>query len=438
MKVKRTPVFMSLLLVVLLLPVILIGNQSLDGSAQKKFAKWEWQEATLNAVFDHISKVSGVDIVLDPEITGKISVSLRDKSWKEVFEVICKMKGLYYEVENKYIYVMTETGYIAKQLQKAQGVKNLESLESLEKIMLKLKNTTAKDMQTPVQGLLSERGKVTVVEHTNSLIIDELPKNLERIRSMIDSLDREMLQISISTKIVEVGSGKQNDIGIQWSFFNQASGAQVSHLPSAVKGGSAISKSLEKATFGILDKRGFSVALDYLFTQNNSEVVAEPQITTVENKEAKIFMGSRIPVSSLDYAGNTKITMIDAGTELIVTPRITGDGRVKMELKPTKKSYEMTDQGPIINEQGAETEVVIQDGETVVIAGLTSDDNQHSEGGIPFLKDIPILGYLFKYDLKKNVKKDLVIFVTPHIVKTTALNIMMEAQKKEITSTTTN
>ncbi len=424
MSTKRITVFVSLLVVALLIPISIIGNQSLNGSSQKKFAKWEWQDATLNSVFDHISKVSGTDIVLDPEVTGKITVSLREKSWREVFDVICKMKGLYYEQENKYIYVMTETGYIAKQVQKAQGVRNLESLEALEKVMIKLKNTTAKDMQAPVMGLLSERGKVTVVEHTNSLIIDELPKNLDRIRSMIDSLDREMLQITISTKIVEVGSGDQKDMGIQWSFFDKASGAQVTHLPNAKVAG------LEKATYGILDQRGFSIALDYLFTENNSEVIAEPQITTVENKEAKIFMGSRIPVSSLDYAGNTKIQMIDAGTELIVTPRITGDGRVKMELKPTKKSYEMTDQGPIINEQGAETEVVVKDGETVVIAGLTSDDQQHSEGGIPFLKDIPILGYLFKYDLNKNVKKDLVIFVTPHILKTTALNVMIESQKK--------
>lgn len=425
MSTKRITVFVSLLVVALLIPITIVGKQSLDGSSSKKIAKWEWQDASINSVFDHISTVSGVDIVLDPEVTGKLSVSLRDKTWKEVFDVICKMKGLYYQVENKYIFVMTETGYISKQLQKAQGVKSLETLETLEKVMIKLKNTTAKDMQAPVSGLLSsERGKVTVVEHTNSLIIDELPQNLERIRAMIDSLDREMLQITISTKIVEVGSGTQQDMGIQWSFFDKASGAQVSHLPT-----SKVSGALEKATYGILDKRGFSVALDYLFTNNNSEIIAEPQITTVENKEAKIFMGSKIPVSSLDYAGNTKITMIDAGTELIVTPRITGDGRVKMELEPTKKSYEMTDQGPIINEQGAKTEVVVQDGETVVIAGLTSDDDQHSEGGIPFLKDIPILGYLFKYDMNKNVKKDLVIFVTPHIIKTTALNIMLESKK---------
>lgn len=398
----------------------------MPGGSKGRIAKWEWQEASINAVFDQISKVGGVDIVVDPTITGKISLSLRDKTWQEVFAVICKMKGLYFENESKYLYVMTEAGYIAKKVETAQGIRNLESLDTLEKVLVKLKNTTAKDMVTPVQGILSERGKVTVAELTNTLIIDELPKNIGRIRDMIDALDREMLQISISAKIVEVGSGNQDDIGIKWSFFDKASGSKVSHLA-----GTNIS-ALETATFGILDQRGFSVALDYLFTQNNSEVVAEPQITTVENKEATIFMGSKIPVTIKGENGGEPTTeMVDARTELVVTPRVTGDGKIKLNLKPTKKSFEITDKGPIINEQGAETEVSVQDGETVVIGGLTSDDNQHSEGGIPLLKDIPFLGALFKYDSNKKQKKDLVIFVTPHIVKTTALNVMVESQSKE-------
>ncbi len=413
---------------VLLVPISLVSDQALNGGSEQIYAKWEWREATISSVFDHLAMVSGVDIVVDQGVTGDLSLTLRNKSWQDVFKVICSTNELHYEIEDEYIFVTTEKTHIDRLVQQSQSERNLENVEQLEKIIVNLQYTNATEMQAPVQGLLSQRGKVTVVEHANSLIIDDLPGQISSIRAMIDTLDREMLQISISTKIVEVSSGNQNKIGIQWSFFDKATGAQATHLPTAEAGNGIVANSLEKVTYGILDQSGLSVAMDYLFTENNSEVVAEPQITTVENKEAHIFMGSRIPISSLDYAGNTKVEMIDAGTELTVTPRVTGDGRVKLLLEPSKKSYEITDDGPIIHEQGAQTEVIVQDGQTVVIAGLTSDDQHHSEGGIPFLKDIPILGYLFKTEENREVKKDLVIFVTPHIVKTTGLNLLSDIE----------
>jgi len=220
-------------------------------------------------------------------------------------------------------------------------------------------------------------------------------------------------------------------MGIQWSFFDRR-GNEITHLPTPSKGQGIIEQAFERATYGVLDPNGFSIALEYLFTNTNSEIVAEPQITTLENKEARIFMGSQIPLTYLDYAGNANVQMIDAGTELTVTPTVTGQGHIKMALNPVKKSYEMTEQGPVIHEQGAQTNVVVQDGETIVIAGLTSDNAYETEGGIPFLKDIPILGYFFKRHSKSNDKRDLVIFVTPHIIKTTRLEMTAKEDAFEI------
>jgi len=425
---KKTAILLSLIIMALLVPISLVSDQALNGGSEQIYAKWEWRDASITSVFDHLAMVSGVDIVVDQGVTGELSLTLRNKSWQDVFRVICSTNELHYEIEDEYIFVNTERAHIDRLVQQSQSERNLENVEQLKKVIVNLQYTNANEMQTPVQGLLSQRGRVTVVEHTNSLIIDDLPSEISSIRAMIDTLDREMLQISISTKIVEVSSGNQNNIGIQWSFFDNTTGAQVAHLPTPTKGEGILANSLEKITYGILDQSGFSIAMDYLFVENNSEVVAEPQITTVENKEAHIFMGSRIPISSLDYAGNTKVEMIDAGTELTVTPRVTGDGRVKLLLEPSKKSFELSDEGPIIHEQGAETEVIVQDGQTVVIAGLTSNDQHHTEGGIPFLKDIPILGYLFKTESNREDKKDLVIFVTPHIVKTTALNLLTDVE----------
>ena len=431
-KRRNTYIVYVLLFLTMLAPITLIAESSSLGSNNKVFAKWDWKDAEISSVIEHLSIVSGVNLVLDPQVKGKINLTMRKQTWSEVFKVVCKMNSLTYEKMDSYIYVMRESDHLSKMMTEVQNKKTLENIEELEKVIIKLENTTAAEMVAPVKALLSTRGSAITVEHTNSLIISELSKNLPEVRAYIKKLDMELLQISISAKIIEVNSDIRNDIGVQWGFFD-GKGGEVSHMtPDASKRGKGIiAGAFERATFGVLDEQGFSVALEYLFTEANSEIVSEPQITTIENKQAKIFAGHKIPLSNVDYAGNTKITMIDAGTELIVTPTITGAGNIQMDLKPTKKSYTMTPDGPVISEQGAETNVVVKDGETIVIAGLTSDEDIASEAGIPFLKDIPILGFLFKKSSKKVDKKDLVIFVTPHIIRRTGLDVMQDKEIEE-------
>lgn len=413
----------------LLFPVLLIANQLPSGKTDRTFAKWEWRNATLQSVASHISTVSGIDIVVDSNIdTVKINISLRDRTWQDVLSIICNTKGWKYQVlDDGTIYVVDERYLNDRLVSAAQMVTNLEQRETLEIFTVKLKNTIATEMQSSVTGVLSfpQREKVVPVQHTNSLTIHCLAKNVDRVKEFIEEMDTEVLQISISAKIVEVSSGSTNGIGIQWSFFD-GKGSEVTHLPTAQKGSGIIDQAFERATYGVLDPNGFSIALEYLFTNTNSEIVAEPQVTTLENKMATIYMGSKIPLNYLDLAGNTKTEQIDARTELRVVPTVTGQGKIKMDLQPVKRSYEMSSQGPIVHEQGAQTNVVVQDGETIVIGGLTNDEIKESESGIPFLKDIPILGFLFKKRSGSNDKRDLVIFVTPHIIKTTKLDLYID------------
>ena len=413
----------SIILGLMFVPILLQGNQSLtsdDGVVAKKY-DWQWTDASLSSVFDHIAMAGGIDIILDPNVKGKMSAKLRKKSWKEAFKIVCQIKNLHFEKKNDYIFVINLSDHIANQVKSANQQKQLESVIELEQTIIQLKNTNSADMVAPVKGLLSKRGKVTAVTHTNSLIINELPENMDKVAKYVTELDKEVLQISISAKLVEVSSGTQNDLGIQWSFFNKAAGWDVTHMPT-----NPVANTLERVSYGLLDPKGFSMALSFLFTEKHSEIVAEPQITTLEHKEATIYMGSQIPISHIDFAGNVTITTIDARSELTVTPSVTGNGQVRMELKPVKKSYEMTEDGPIVHEQGSETNVVVRDGETIVIAGMTTDEKQETEGGIPLLKDIPILGYLFKSHSKKYNKRDLIIFVTPHIIKSSGLEVLKD------------
>ncbi|MBD3345743.1 MAG: hypothetical protein GF401_11840 [Chitinivibrionales bacterium] len=384
-------------------------------TGDRVIADWKWHNADVRSVFKQLSTISGVDIVLSDDVTGKVSLSVTNKTWKDVFHIICRIRELAAEKEEGYIYVLPQDIYQKKRLEKASNAQAVEQLAPLTREVIRLDNMTAEEMAESVEQLLSERGKITVVRHNNSLIAYDTQENIRQMIRMIEQLDVETEQISISAKIIEVSSGAMQNIGIQWGAFGELGGKQVSaeHLP----GDNILANALDRLTYGVLSRDRLSVTLEYLFEDNNGEIVAQPQITTVDNKEARLFMGQQVPVRYLDEAGNTVIRMIDAGTELIVTPHVTGEGRVLLSLEPKKKSYEATSQGPVINEQSATTNVVVNDGETVVIAGLTSNEVLETEAGIPVLKEIPLIGNLFKRSRKQNGKKDLIIFVTPHIIQ---------------------
>ena len=431
MKKRNLNLSSVLIAILLLVAVCTSANQLPMGKNNNKpYAKWEWNDATLQSVMTHISLIGGIDIVVDSKFASeKVRLSLRDRTWQDVVKIVCQIKGLTYKViDNSYIYIVSEDDLNQRLFNEAQSARNLENLEELERFTVKLKNTTAKEMEAPIRAILSQRGRVNIVEHNNSLVISELSKHVDTVKEFIEDMDREMLQISISAKIVEITSGFQNNVGIQWSFLGEA-GKEIRFLPSTEDNPTIIPNPVASAaTYGILDNSQFNIALQYLLTNSNSEIVAEPQITTLENKEATIYTKTTIQMPSLDLAGNPVPNAIDSRTELKVTPTVTGQGQIKMLLNTTKSSYTLRDGGelPIINEQGATTNVVVQDGETVVIAGLTSDDINEAESGIPFLKDIPIIGYFFKRRTQRNDKRDLVFFVTPHIIKTTKLELAKE------------
>ncbi|MDD5674164.1 MAG: hypothetical protein PHC61_08380, partial [Chitinivibrionales bacterium] len=248
-------------------------------------------------------------------------------------------------------------------------------------------------------------------------------KSIEQIKAMIKAVDIETGQILISAKIIEISDGNLRNLGIQWGLFGKVNGADIGakHVspgtdldPQSITGANVVSNVLDKISYGVVTRDRLQVALEYLFQNNKAEVVAEPSITTLDNKEARIFMGSQLPLTTKDIAGNTVVKLIEAGTELITTPHITDGKRVMLQLNAKKESAN-ADQS--LSTQSATTNVVVNDGETVVIAGLTSNQMTETETGIPVLKDIPIIGYLFKTKEKKLTKQNLIIFVTPHIVQ---------------------
>jgi type IV pilus secretin PilQ/predicted competence protein len=406
-------------------PADQLAHQGLDGNLSP-IERFSVDNADVRSVLKQLSEFSGVDIVLHEKVAGTVTLTVSNKTWKDILSIVCRISNLTPMRESSYIYVLPSTEWetMMKNSQQVQA----QALGVLKREVIQLKNVPAAEMKTSIMSLLSERGKVTVVERNNALIIFDGEDNINQIKKTINELDVETDQVSISCKIIEVSSGVLQNIGIQWGYFDRLGGVNVSgqHLPfqqtsgssasSAIK--SVVAGALEKLTYGIVSQDKFSLALEYLFQNSKAEMVAQPQITTLDNKEAKIFMGSQVPIKYNDVmSANVLVKMIDAGTELTVTPHITSEQRIMLALYPKKRSYSLTGDGqPIINEQSAQTNVVVTDGETVVIAGLTSNEYVLAEEGIPILKDIPLIGNLFKRTKKTLDKKDLIIFVTPHII----------------------
>jgi type II secretory pathway component HofQ len=382
--------------------------------------------ADLRSVFKQLSEFSGADIVLGDKVTGTVTLNVTNKTWREILGVVCKITGLTAIKEPSYLYIVPTEDYRKQQLTDQAMNKEEESLEELKRDVIQCNNAKAAEMMTSVQPLLSTRGKITLVERNNALIIFDTPDNIAQIRKTIQDLDIETNQVFISCKIIEVNSGIAKDLGIGWGYFDRLGGTDVSatHMP-----GFAVPGELERLTYGILGQDKLSATLSLLFQNTGAQIVAQPQITTLDNKEATVFLGSQIPIQTMTTAGGgaqggqfvvgtPTITMVDAGTNLIVTPHVTSEKRIMLTLSSTKSSYTLTGTGtnPIINKQSAQTNVVVSDGETVVIAGLTSNETQTVDEGIPVLKDIPLLGNLFKHTKKTVNKDDLMIFVTPHII----------------------
>lgn len=376
---------------------------------------FEVHNADMISVFRQLSEFSGVDIVTSRDVKGSVTLSVSNKSWSEILNIICKINNLTASDEGSYVYVLTADEFNKRKIDNASTIQVSQELQPLKREIIRLNNISASEVQTSIQSLLSGRGKITVVENSNAIIVYDTEKNINEIRVMISELDIESEQILIKCKIIEVNSGMIQRLGIHWGYFDAGKSIEASHIKSS---DNIITGALERITYGIISPEKLSVALEYLYSDNNGNVVAQPQITTLDNKEARIFMGQQIPVPYIDEAGNTVYQMIDAGTELIVKPHIAGNGRILLELKPKKESYALQEGGqPIINQQSANTTVFVDNGETVVIAGLTSNETHNVETGIPILKDIPLIGNLFKRSETNKDKKDLIIFVTPHIIE---------------------
>ena len=381
--------------------------------------------AELRSVLRQISTYSGMDIVSSDAAKANVTLSVTNKSWREILAIVCMVHNFVFVEDQAFIYVMTQAEAAQRGIGSSTGGAGVtasggmpvaDALSPLTREVIPMRYITAAEISAAITPFLSPRGKLTTVQHINSIILVDTDENLKQVKHLIGQIDIQTVQISISCKIIEVSSMVAQDIGVNWGYTDIKNNLTAGQFwPDAP---ALFSPNDHTITYGLLSPKDFGITLNYLLKDSKAEIVAQPQITTLNNKEAKIFMGSQIPINTKDEANNVITQMVNAGTQLTVTPFVSGDGKIMLSLNPSKESYTL-DGGegtPVITKQEATTNVLVNNGETVVIAGLTSNDKQEGESGIPFLKSIPIIGNLFKTSSKSTQKKDLMIFVTPHII----------------------
>ncbi|MBI5887239.1 MAG: type IV pilus secretin PilQ [Deltaproteobacteria bacterium] len=425
-------------------------------------------DASVADVLRLLAEVSNLNIIASDDVKGTVSLRLKNVPWEQAFDIILKSKDLD-KVQEGNVVRVAPTSRLRQERETALAAKKAQ--EKLEDLMIKyvaVNYADAKDLEPQVKGVLTDRGSVSSEKRTNTLIIKDVKNGLEKAAELIRRLDTQIPQVIIEARIVEAETTFARDLGIQWGvdyrnpnntttnlfgsadrFGQWAVDPAQSQGPTGMLtggGSSNIEKKNFLATPGVtnymvnmpasgkagplgalgmlLGKSGVNpLMLDLRLTAGETEgrvrTISRPRVTTMDNKEAKIEQGESIPFSTTSSAG-TATTFIEANLSLTVTPHITPDGSVIMKIKATRNaigSFRTSSGSPSINKKEATTEVLVKDGETTVIGGIVISDKSETESGIPYLKDIPFLGVLFKSKSVSDSQTELLIFITPTIVK---------------------
>ncbi|UCG62117.1 MAG: hypothetical protein JSV52_02180 [Candidatus Zixiibacteriota bacterium] len=380
----------------------------------------QFQSADIKSVLTFLADYGDVNVVIAPEVSGTVTIKLKDVKWRTAMDII----GRTYELavvdeEDGYIRVLPAENYRKEVTEMEKHKKETMELANLETRIVKISNSTSNDVVKAVESLLTDRGKASSDQRSNSIIIQEVPANMEIVLNYIAELDKPAKQIKISARLLELFTTDIKELGIDWGVSGTYTTESGLAYPQEARV-NALRTTDYVAQYRVTAlQHGWSAdaIVEAIVKNDKGRIIAHPEITTIDNKEAKIQMGQKIPVKQFDEAGNVVIKFEEVGTILLVTPHLTAEDQILMELAPERSTYQFDPNGVIINTSNAKTNVIVNNGQTAVIGGLTTEDEVETEIGVPILKDIPLLGNLFKYTNKRVESRDLIIFVTPTIVE---------------------
>jgi type IV pilus assembly protein PilQ len=415
------------------------------------------KDADIHNILRLLADVGHVNVVTADDVSGNVTIRMRNVPWDEALDVVLQAKGLGMVRAGNLIRVapMSQLNK-ERELRLAQLKQELE-LSPLETRLIPVSYATADELQARAKDLLSPRGSIAVDERTNTLITRDVPGNIAHVEELVRALDLQTPQVLIEARIVEATSAYSRDIGIQWGgdvTFSPATGnATGLSFPSSVgvTGGNydnntptagltpfertvpnpnfAVNLPAATATdaggalglsLGSIDNAiNLNLRLSALESNALVRIVSNPRVLTLDNREARINEGTLIPYSQVSAQG-AQTTFQEAKLQLLVKPHVTADGSVAMHIKLNRDepdfSQTAANGAPTILKREAETDLLVMDGHTAVIGGIFTRNTGRTLSQVPFFGDIPIIGVLFQRRQASDARGELVIFITPRIV----------------------
>jgi type IV pilus assembly protein PilQ len=402
----------------------------------------DFQGADLRAVLRTFSEISGLNIVIDPAVQGTVDVALRDVPWDQALDIILAANKLGYLIDGTIVRIAPLTVLADEQTQRRKVNEEQALAGELRVLTQRLSYAKAEELQALLtKSALSQRGTVQVDARTNTLIITDLADRLSTASDLIAKLDLAQPQVEIEARIVQTNKNYARALGVQWGFggavsptlgnttnlafpnsgsLSGSTGATVGGQPTAVNlGVSGAANAVSLALGSINGAFNLDVALSALENSGNGRLLSTPRVTTQNNVAAEMTQGVQIPIQTV--ANNTvTVTFRDAALTLKVTPQITAANTVIMQIavENSVADFSRAVNGiPPINTQRANTSVLVSDGATTVIGGVYVTNQQSQTDRTPAVSRIPLLGWLFRRDSVNDQSTELLIFITPRIIK---------------------
>lgn len=416
-----------------------------------------FQNIEVRAVLQLIADFTGLNLVASDSVQGSITLRLQGVPWDQALDLVLKTKGLGKRQMGSVLLIAPQEEIAEREKIELEAVRQVETLAPLVTEYMQLKYAKASVLSkllTDKQGLLSERGSAVVDERTNTLLMKDTASNLEKVREALTMLDVPVRQVLIEARIVIASTSVGKEMGVKWGgagfknngsnwttfggsqqtikegnqiLFNRATGATPGtiDLPAANMVDFGVTNTAA-STFAI----GYQTA-DYLLdlelaaieTDGRAEIVSQPRVITADGQTASIESGTEIPYQEASSSGATSVSFKSAVLKLEVTPQITPDDRIIMDLVINQDSVgELTSAGPSINTNSVQTQVLVDNGETVVLGGIFRSEEIVSVSKTPFFGDLPLIGALFRYSNRSEDKSELLVFITPRLVKDSLSN----------------
>ncbi len=439
----------------------------------------DFQDIEVRRVLQLLADFTGINMVAADTVQGNITLRLKDVPWDQALDIVLKTKNLDKRRNGNVIWIAPVSELIKAEEEEAKAIAQSVKLAPLQTEYIQLSYAKAADIEKlitqgknsgsgnsssgsnnnadplgdSVGSLLSPRGTVSTDPRTNTLIINDTSQKIDQIRKMVDLLDVSVKQVMIEARIVSASTDFSKEMGVKWGVLSQG----VTNNRNLLVGGSdttlwnlrepekdselggykytierpdnlnvdlgAVTPGASRIAFGLISLSDFMLDLELSAVQADGygEVISTPKVMTADKQTAKIEAGTQIPYATSSGNNGPKTEFINATLSLDVTPSITPEGKVMMKLNITKDSPgPATPTGQLtINKNAIDTNVLVDNGETVVLGGIFEETSNNSQTKVPFLGDIPYLGKLFRRDSKTENKRELLIFVTPRIVNDT-------------------